>query len=147
MENITQLMSTDHKRCDDLFAEVESDVVDKKWEEAISKFDLFRSAMDAHLTSEEEILFPEFEKKTGSSHGPTTVMKMEHEQMREVMTRIHTTFVEKKFDDLPGILETLMMLLQQHNMKEEQMLYPMADQVLGEEASGLAGLLKGKIEK
>jgi iron-sulfur cluster repair protein YtfE (RIC family) len=30
-----------------------------------------------------------------------------------------------------GLSETLNMLMQQHNLKEENMLYPMSDQVLG----------------
>jgi iron-sulfur cluster repair protein YtfE (RIC family) len=33
--------------------------------------------------------------------------------------------------------ETLLILMQQHNMKEEQMLYPMADEVLGAEIQDL----------
>ena len=147
MENITQLMKDDHKKCDDLFAEVESDVVDKKWEEAGAKFDQFKSAMDVHLSSEEEILFPEFEKKTGSSHGPTSMMKMEHEQMRTVMNQIHAAFSAKTYDNLAGSLETLMILLQQHNMKEEQMLYPMADQVLKDEATEMLTRLQDKIQQ
>ncbi|MES0489811.1 MAG: hemerythrin domain-containing protein [Leptospirales bacterium] len=146
MENIAQLMSEEHKRCDDLFTEVESDVVDKNWEEGSSKYKRFMTSMVAHLASEEEILFPEFEKKTGSSHGPTSVMKMEHEQMRELMTQIQTAFAEKTYDKLAGILETLMMLLQQHNMKEEHMLYPMADEVLGENGPEIAERLKSSIK-
>ena len=37
-----------------------------------------------------------------------------------------------------GMTETLMMLTQQHNMKEEQMLYPMTDQALSDGAAVLA---------
>jgi iron-sulfur cluster repair protein YtfE (RIC family) len=34
-----------------------------------------------------------------------------------------------------GLAETMLMLLRQHNMKEEQILYPMADQALADSAS------------
>jgi iron-sulfur cluster repair protein YtfE (RIC family) len=34
--------------------------------------------------------------------------------------------------------ETLMMIMQQHNMKEEQMLYPMMDQTLGQAGAEIA---------
>ncbi len=33
-----------------------------------------------------------------------------------------------------GLAETLMMIIQQHNMKEERMLYPMTDQAFGPDA-------------
>jgi iron-sulfur cluster repair protein YtfE (RIC family) len=36
-----------------------------------------------------------------------------------------------------GLAETMLMLLRQHNMKEEQMLYPMADQALADSASAM----------
>ena len=36
-----------------------------------------------------------------------------------------------------GLSETLNMLMQQHNLKEENMLYPMSDQVLGDEGASL----------
>jgi len=36
-----------------------------------------------------------------------------------------------------GLAETLMLLMQQHNMKEEQVLYRMMDQVYGEEVNDL----------
>ena len=36
-----------------------------------------------------------------------------------------------------GLSETLMMLMQQHNMKEEQVLYRMMDQVYVEEVNDL----------
>jgi iron-sulfur cluster repair protein YtfE (RIC family) len=35
-------------------------------------------------------------------------------------------------DSFLGLAETLMILTQQHNMKEEQILYPMSDRVLAD---------------
>ena len=40
-------------------------------------------------------------------------------------------------DGYLGLSETLMVLTQQHNMKEEQMLYHMMDQTFGAEATAL----------
>jgi iron-sulfur cluster repair protein YtfE (RIC family) len=38
---------------------------------------------------------------------------------------------ENRHNDFFGIGESMMIMLQQHNMKEEQMLYPMIDRALG----------------
>ena len=44
---------------------------------------------------------------------------------------------KKDVDDYLGFSETLLIIMQQHNVKEEQVLYPMADQVLGSEIGAL----------
>jgi iron-sulfur cluster repair protein YtfE (RIC family) len=41
-----------------------------------------------------------------------------------------------------GIAQTLLSLLQQHNMKEESMMYPMLDQSLGDDAHSLLAQLE-----
>ncbi|HJP36976.1 MAG TPA: hypothetical protein QF901_13425 [Gammaproteobacteria bacterium] len=44
---------------------------------------------------------------------------------------------KKDVDDYLGFSETLLIIMQQHNVKEEQVLYPMADQALGSEIGAL----------
>ncbi len=46
-------------------------------------------------------------------------------------------------DGYLGLSETLMMIMQQHNMKEEQMLYPMTDQVIGTDADDVLKRMEG----
>ena len=64
--------------------------------------------------------------------GPTSVMRMEHGQMRGLFEDIEAALEAKDTSACAGLLETLLILMQQHNMKEEQMLYPMADRNLQE---------------
>jgi hemerythrin-like domain-containing protein len=52
-------------------------------------------------------------------------MKMEHEQMRGLIANIGGLVTAKDKDEVLGEAETLLILMQQHNMKEEQILYPM----------------------
>ena len=70
----------------------------------------------------------------GMSEGPTKMMMMEHEQMRSLLSQIRETFESENQEKFFGLSETLMILMQQHNMKEEQMLYPMAQQHLSADA-------------
>jgi hemerythrin-like domain-containing protein len=65
------------------------------------------------------------------SSGPTQVMRMEHEQMRDLMQEMANAVAAGNQDSYLGLSETLNMLMQQHNLKEENMLYPMSDRVLG----------------
>jgi len=137
MSTILEFMSSDHRSCDDLFASAEEAVANKNWDSARSLFDRFQAAMAHHLAMEEEVLFPAFEARTGMSMGPTQVMRMEHEQMRGLIEDMAHAVAEANHNAYLGLSETLNMLMQQHNLKEENMLYPMSDQVLGGERDGL----------
>lgn len=130
MSNITETMSTDHRRCDDLFASAEELIANGDWEQGVAGFMAFHQAMEHHFQMEEEVLFPAFEQQTGQTMGPTQIMKMEHTQMRQLFSDMSDAVEQQDKDCYLGLAETLMMIIQQHNMKEEQMLYQMADQVL-----------------
>ncbi|MDP2882657.1 MAG: hemerythrin domain-containing protein [Azonexus sp.] len=130
MTTIRSFMTEDHRRCDDLFAEAEQAVSKGSLELALVAFGHFRSAMLAHFDCEEKTLFPTFEARTGMRMGPTQVMRMEHEQLRGLMDDAINALKNANADDYLGQADTLVIMMQQHNMKEENMLYPMCDQHL-----------------
>ncbi|MEW5892939.1 MAG: hemerythrin domain-containing protein [Pseudomonadota bacterium] len=138
MPQISALLAQDHNACDELFAEAENRVADKAWPDAASRFAEFRAAMARHFSAEEDTLFPAFEARTGMSGGPTQVMRAEHAQMRELMEQMQAAIERQNDSAFLGLSETLLMLMRQHNMKEEQILYPMTDRTLG----GDAGLIE-----
>ncbi|EKE17933.1 MAG: hemerythrin HHE cation binding region [uncultured bacterium] len=133
MINIRTLMTEDHRHCDDLFADAEQAIAQHHPEAALAAFEHFHAAILAHFDTEEKTLFPTFEAKTGMSMGPTQVMRMEHIQMRSMMSDALDALKAGNIDDYLGQAETLLIMMQQHNMKEENMLYPMCDQHLSAE--------------
>jgi iron-sulfur cluster repair protein YtfE (RIC family) len=130
MSTILDFLGADHRTCDEVFAAAEIAAAQKNWDSARSLFERFRAAMDRHLAMEEQVLFPAFEAKTGNSMGPTGVMRMEHEQMRALMNDMGAATASGNDAGYLGLSETLNMLMQQHNLKEESMLYPMSDRML-----------------
>lgn len=131
MTTITDTMTEDHRRCDQMFASAEESASNSSWEDVSVQFHKFHAAMEHHFSMEELVLFPIFEQETGQSSGPTQIMRMEHEQMRQLLSDMAEAVDKQDKDDYLGISETLMMIMQQHNMKEEQMLYPMTDRTFG----------------
>ena len=123
-------MTDDHRHCDDLFADAEQGIASRNHTAATAAFGHFQQSMLAHFAAEEKTLFPAFETATGMSMGPTQVMRMEHEQMRGLMQDAADALQAGKSEDYLGIAETLLIMMQQHNMKEENILYPMCDQHL-----------------
>ncbi|MGM0594185.1 MAG: hemerythrin domain-containing protein [Pseudomonadota bacterium] len=137
MTTFSQFMGDDHARCDQLFADAEQAVESGDWEWAEKAHRAFISAMQHHFAMEEELLFPAFEQATGASAGPTVVMRHEHQQMRSLFSDMEQALSERNSDDYLGATETLLILMQQHNAKEEQILYPMSDRTLQAEQAAL----------
>jgi iron-sulfur cluster repair protein YtfE (RIC family) len=145
MTSIRTFMTDDHRHCDDLFAEAEQAA--GKGELAVAKaaFGHFRCSVLAHFAAEEQTLFPAFEAGTGVSMGPTRVMRMEHGQIRTLLDDAVNALEQDDSDEFLGITETLLVMMQQHNLKEENILYPMCDQHLASVACELLGRLETEI--
>ena len=142
----TQVLPDHHRHCDDLFVAAEEAVQRADWAAAASAFERFQGQMEAHFSAEEQLLFPAFEALAGGS-GPTRVMRMEHEQMRPLLAQLEAACAAHDGDGYAGAAETLLILMQQHNMKEENILYPMCDQALGAEAERLGAKMAAMLEK
>jgi DUF438 domain-containing protein len=94
--------------------------------------------MERHFSREEEVLFPAFEHRSGGG-GPSTVMRMEHAQMRALFQEMGDALAAGEGNRYLGLGETLLVMMQQHNLKEEQILYSMTDRLLADTAPDLVG--------
>lgn len=142
MNTIRELMSHDHRACDDCFVAVEKAMNDQAWDLAAKAFARFGKAMLCHFETEEKVLFPAFEERTGMRMGPTQVMRGEHAQMRELIEAAEAALLARDASDYSGYAETLLIMMQQHNMKEENVLYPMCDQHLADQFASLLQTLE-----
>ena len=131
MNTIASFLTADHRACDEEFANLENAVALDNWEESQVKLNKFIADLLHHFDMEEKVMFPTFEEVTGMTQGPTMIMRMEHDQMRQLLNDLQEDLEKKDRKHFFGVSESLMMLMQQHNMKEEQMLYSMADMRLG----------------
>jgi hemerythrin-like domain-containing protein len=144
MSTIKEYLSADHRRCDELFANME-DAVAKEISTAKEAYEEFARETERHFQMEERVMFQEFEQKTGMTQGPTAMMRHEHVQMRNLIKEMGAAVEAKDKDKFFGNSETLMILMQQHNMKEEQMLYTMAQQHLSAESDRIVDMMRSMI--
>jgi len=129
--------TADHRACDQLWAAVEAAVDRDDHAAARAAFATFDAAVRRHLDMEEQVLFPELERVTGMTVGPIQVMRAEHAQMRGLLDQM----ARAADRDPAGLVDhgdTLLMLTQQHNMKEEGILYPMCQAHLGDDWESIA---------
>ena len=123
---ITEFMSKDHDRLDALFA---SFAKTKDAGEAKSLFARFAAGLKTHIVWEEDLLFPPFEEKTGMrAMGPTEVMRAEHREIKEILSRIDENLQRSR--DTAELHAALLDVLGGHNDKEEGILYPALDRLL-----------------
>ncbi len=133
MTTILEFMSVDHDRLDNKIRMYNTEkLVDIERAESI--FLLFKNELERHIAWEEHILFPVFERKTGiKDGGPTSVMRMEHIQIKDHLQKIQRKLHAKKVQDLCEEQVALFKLLESHNQKEENILYPEIDNLTSEQ--------------
>lgn len=129
MKSVTDHFAADHDRLDGLLSEYQA-LKRTDHPAAKEKFKEFLKGLTRHIVWEEEVLFPIFEKRTGMKHyGPTEVMRMEHVQIKGHLDAIHEK-VRAADPDSDEAIQGLLGVLEGHNRKEEQILYPSIDEGL-----------------
>lgn len=140
--DLAQVMTEDHRRCDALFATIEEALATGSFPATQAAFELFGSAMTRHFRIEEELLFPEFEARVGATGGPSFVMRREHVQFNAAMAALGAAIAAHDADECLGLFDSLLVILQQHNFKEERMLYPMIDRALAADVPRLVAQIE-----
>ena len=137
MTRIRDHMAQDHLFCDGIFERAERLAASRDWAGCATVFAQFKALVLKHFDAEESLLFPAFEDRSGMRTGPTQVMRGEHMQMRQLMDAASAALAERDADDYAGYADTLRIMMRQHNLKEESMLYPMCDRFLNDPANAV----------
>ena len=126
MKTLLEHMQAHHGRCDQLYADGENFLLDEKIEEGLESIKSFLNEMERHFQMEETVLFPTFEEisyasgaNPGDANGTSADAKTSGKMSESVSNGDPEEILE--------VCETMMILMQQHNVKEEGILYPMAD--------------------
>jgi hemerythrin-like domain-containing protein len=84
----------------------------------------------AHAHLEDDLLFVALERPLGPNGGPLAVMREEHAEVEGTLERLTQVDDVQEADALAARLATI---AHEHFEKEEQVLFPMAVELLGEE--------------
>lgn len=130
MDTICSFLILDHQRCDDLFNQASTCVQQRKWEEATPLFREFHDALKQHIRMEEKVVLPAFSQAMSDGATPVAMLHLEHERIRGIADRMFEALERVDGVDFMLHAETYQLLMQQHTMKEEDMLYPLLDKIL-----------------
>lgn len=146
-KQLMQFFTDDHREADQHWTALEEAVQGGDEAAIRAAFDSYKGRMLRHFSMEEEVLFPAFEAKTGMSQGgPTAVMRMEHDQMRGMLEQMSTAMEAGDAQEVLDLGDTQLMLVQQHNQKEETILYTMAQRMLDADWPELSTTLESYLD-
>ena len=131
---IDEALSWDHDRLEALEAAAFAERAAGDLQAAFDLYAEFALGLRRHIGFEEDILFPAFEELSGMPSGPTTVMRAEHREIERLLEAI-AGGIGDAAADVDVLRGDLHRVLGEHNVKEERVLYPMADDCLGREAA------------
>jgi regulator of cell morphogenesis and NO signaling len=131
LRSVNEALSWDHDRLDALEARAFAARAKGDLDEAKAIYAVFAHGLRRHIRFEEEILFPEFETRAGFSpeSGPTAVMRDEHREILRCLDRIEAGIGDKGAS-VDSSRHSLHTVLGNHNLKEENIVYPLTDQAL-----------------
>ena len=116
-------MAREHRRCNLLLAAAEEAFARADWTVFRARAAELRDALLAHFQAEEEVIFPQFESRTGLRE-PTADLRAQHEGMREILEALATVSPAHDPEGCGAELATLALLYRQHRETEEGTMYP-----------------------
>lgn len=141
--NIETTMTTQHRACDGELIEIERAARAGLWDGVRAAVEAFVRDTEAHFRIEEGHLFPALVAAQPMAGAPVGVMCAEHAEMRAIFETLGEAAAANDAAALGDAIDTLFLLMQQHNTKEERILYPLADRVLSGDWLVDQGLLRG----
>jgi iron-sulfur cluster repair protein YtfE (RIC family) len=125
-ETIASCYAVDHDDIDQLLEQFRASRTGDR-PAALAMYREFKTRLERHIGWEEDILFPLFEQLTGmANNGPTVVMRAEHRQIKSFLDSIDAT-LQGGDASIDADESALLEVLAAHNLKEENILYPLID--------------------
>ena len=116
-------LSEARRRCDLLLAAAEEALERRDWAAFRVRINEFRSELYAHFTTEEQELFPEFERRSGLRE-PTADLCRQLQRMREIVDALAAVSPAHDPEGCAAELRTLGQLYRQHKESQEGVMYP-----------------------
>lgn len=131
-ETIGRFFERDHDEIDAILKAV--DFADSMT--ALARFREFDRRLERHIVWEESILFPAAGRAAPPlEHGPIALMNQEHVHIRAAKMEALQALEAGDCGRAKSCVKVMLSILEPHNMKEEHILYPACDQMIGDVAA------------
>jgi regulator of cell morphogenesis and NO signaling len=117
----------------------------KPFFESALKF--FKKDVATHFKKEEDALFPALERYVGRDGGPIAVMLSEHQQHNSLLKELGDAVAAGDLAGLRLVWASFNPLLTMHIVKEDSVLFPMAEHMLTEDDWSRVGRRMEEVNK
>jgi hemerythrin-like domain-containing protein len=132
MASTIDLLGRQHQEVLKVLAETEMRLEDGAATATLAEY--LEGEVQEHFRLEEESLFPVLAEHPAIAGGPLRVMQMEHEAFRGLLADLRLAISGGDGPAQAQVAADLIALLRGHIAKEDEVLFPMANALLGEEA-------------
>jgi iron-sulfur cluster repair protein YtfE (RIC family) len=135
----SEALEREHREIDEGLAAFHAGLEAGEW-----RHDAFNPAakgLRRHIYLEEEFLFPEL--RAAGLLPPVMVMVQEHGEIWRALGAIEAAAKRRDLDGARKACASMLVTLEEHNAKEEQILYPASDELMSPEG---ASHLRGQME-
>jgi iron-sulfur cluster repair protein YtfE (RIC family) len=130
--SVHSFFSWDHHRLDVVLDDVTAAVEAGELDQAQRTFVHYERGMRRHMRIEEEVVSLLYAiERTGDAKGPVEMMRREHADILSLIDEMGTALTRQDAAAYKAARDTLTQLLPEHHLKEEQMLYPLLDSLVG----------------
>lgn len=133
MESIREAFATQHRELDELFDSARSAAEEGAWFPAQDRFLLFRNGIEKHMGVEERLLFPAYEEHHGGMGTETAGdLRKDHRDLRIFFDKIWEALLARDPEHSLDLMNSVHLILRQHESREESELYPAMDALMAE---------------
>ncbi len=140
--SLIQGFTHDHRLLDGAFARAHRAIDEAKWDTAQEAFRGFWDAIESHMATEEEGLFPVYEARYGHGNPITEILRKGHRDLRGFFEEISETIAGHDSDEASALMDTVGQILTHHDEKEENEFYPAVAPLIAD-PQGLISRLAG----
>lgn len=138
----------DHRDCEARWVDVDELLATDDIELAQAAWFKYEASMHRHMAMEEEVLLPALDARGGvADHDAAKAILADHQKMRGLLEQVGEAIDDGDADEAMELGDALLMLVQKHNEREENTLYPWAESLLEDDWDEMSETLAGYEDK
>lgn len=134
MDTLSQAFTAHHHLLDRLFDTARTSIARGDWMLAKPEFQGFRREIETHMSVEERYLFPALAAGADTQDlALVEILRKGHKDLRSFFEEILEAILSQDAEEALALMDTVGIILAQHDKREEEELYPAVDRLLASE--------------
>ncbi|MEK8089708.1 hemerythrin domain-containing protein [Thermithiobacillus plumbiphilus] len=130
METLSQIFTEHHHLLDRLFDAARASIKGGDWMLAEPEFQHFRREIEKHMAVEESYLFPAMTAGADAQDiALVEILRKGHQDLRSFFEEILEAILSHDAEEALALMDTVSIILEQHDKREEDELYPAVDRL------------------